>query len=506
MFNVKILNTPIVLFFLAALIWPQVANSQDLAELIAEAEKSLVRIEVESNAGGSLGSGYVVDSTGILVSNVHVMAGARKATVVFPNKKTFQVTGTYLIDPKRDICVFQISETKDLPVMPMAEKLPRKGEEVIAMGSPSGLSFTATRGIVSAIRGAEELGPGKEGTWVQVDASLSPGNSGGPIMNRKGELVAMSTLASFGQTQNLNFGISVMDIAAAVKKVKKKKKLTKLDKGVAKVDMEERSASSDPERPEISSVAITDYVKFAKENFKDMTKNVSKKYTEANKHYRIMKRGMIANRGAEVVRETNQRGDYRLFFASSSIKDLHVGRQKKLVDELRELKEKMNGGPTNETMSMLLMQAGPPVDTTQKGSVGLVAGATILRVIDENTVLIDLAGGKFVVWIKDVTGLAQGHTLSSRPVYVIGSTQIPGAGINLTMLNGVLETELNDAINSFDDTRTWSDKSGKFSIEAKFVKIDGKNVVLEKADDKTISVPISRLSQADVDYLKDKVD
>ena len=506
MFSIKLFNTPAIWFFIAALICPQLVQAQDLAELIATAEESLVRIEVESNLGSSLGSGYVVDPSGILVTNVHVMAGARKATVVFPNKKTFEVTGTYLIDAKRDICVIQISENKDLPILPMAEKLPRKGEEVIALGSPSGLSFTATRGIVSAIREASEVGPGKEGTWVQVDASLSPGNSGGPILNRKGELVAMSTLASFGQTQNLNFGISVIDIAASVKKVKAKKELTKLDRGVAKVDMDEKSAETGAgsERPPMSSVAITDYVELAKKNFKDLAKDVRKKYTEANTRYKIMRRGMIANRGSEVVRETNQRGDYRFFFASSAIKDLHVNRQKKLVDELRELKEKMSDGATNETMSMLLMQAGPAVDTTKKGSVGCVSGATILAVVDEHTVLVDLAGANYALWVNDVTGLARGHQLSARPVYVIGSTQIPSAGINLTLLNSILESELAEAIGAIDETRTWCDKSGKFSIEAKFVKIDGANVVLMKANDKTISVPMSRLCEEDIEFLEGK--
>ena len=243
-----------------------------------------------------------------------------------------------------------------------------------------------------------------------------------------------------------------------------------LKRGAAKVDMDEGSAQSDSERPPMSSVAITDYVELGKKNFKDLTKDVRKKYSAANTRYRIMKRGLIANRGSEVVRETNQRGDYRFFFATSAIKDRHVDRQKKVVDELRDLKEKMNGGATQETMTLLLMQAGPSVDTTQKGSVGLVSGATILAVVDEHTVLIDLAGGNYALWVDDVTGLARGHQLSSRPVYVIGSTQIPEAGVNLTLLNSILETELVEAINSMDDSRTWCDKSGKFSIEAKFVK------------------------------------
>ena len=502
MFNVNRYAYPIALLLMAAVMWPQAASSQDLAELIANAEKSLVRIEVETNQGAGLGSGYVVESSGVVVTNVHVMAGARTAKVIFPDDKTFEVTGTYLVDPKRDICVLQITG-KDLPVLPMAEQLPRKGEEVIALGSPQGLSFTATRGIVSAIRRAEELDDDKLGKWVQVDAALSPGNSGGPIINRKGKLVAMSTLASFGQSQNLNFGISVKDIAAAVKKVKADKKLTKLDRGVAKVDMEERSSRSAPSRPPISAVAITDYVKVGKENFKDLSRDVRKKYASENERLKIMKRGKIAYRGGNVVEEHYPRG-YQYFFKTNDLKDFHVGRQGKVVDDLRDLKDEISKGPTGEAMSTLLMQVGPALDPTQKGTVGMIVGAQIVAIPSENIVLIEYAGGKYSVWVDDVTGLAAGNELSSRPVYVIGSQQIPGLGINITMLNSILESELVDAIDSMEESRTWSDKSGKFSIEAKFVKKDGANVVLKKANDKTITVPISRLSEEDAKYLKDK--
>ena len=503
MLNFKSFTSRVVLLCMTALTLPQLANAQNRADLIAEAEKSLVRIEVEGVQGSSLGSGYVVDASGILVSNVHVMAGARKATVVFPNKKTFDVTGTYLVDPKRDICVFQISEKKDLPVLPMADKLPRKGEDVIALGSPSGLSFTATVGVVSAIRASEELGPGKEGTWVQVDAPLSPGNSGGPIINSEGKLVAMSTLASFGQTQNLNFGISVVDIAAAVKKVKAKKNLTKLERGVAKVDMDEHSPSSGPDRAPVSSIAITDYVNLAKENFKEITRDVRKKYTSEQERLRIMKRGDISFRGDDVVEMHNNRG-YEYFFKSNEIKEMHVGRQKTVVKKLRDLKTLISDGPTDEAMASLLMQAGPAVDPTNEGSVGLVTGATILAIPDEHTVLIDYAGGNYALWVDAVTGLSRGSMLSSRPVSVVGATQIPGININVTLLNSVLESELVAAIGSMTESRTWSDKSGKFSIDAKFVKKDGDKVVLRKANGKTIPVPMSRLSADDIKYLKDK--
>ncbi len=140
------------------LIWPAPTWGQsELADVIERCEKSVVRIEVDGKRGASLGSGFVVNADGMLVTNVHVLAGANAATVTFPNGKTYKISGIYSVDRGRDICIAQI-DAKELPVLPLAAELPRKGENVTALGSPQGLSFTATRGIISAIRPGEEMG------------------------------------------------------------------------------------------------------------------------------------------------------------------------------------------------------------------------------------------------------------------------------------------------------------------------------------------------------------
>ena len=86
--------------------------------------------------------------------------------------------------------------------------------------------------------------PQLEGTWIQVDAALSPGNSGGPLINQQGEVVGMSTLASSGRAQNLNFGISAEDIATAVDTAKKRQ-LKNFEDGIAKVSIGEQSSDSE---------------------------------------------------------------------------------------------------------------------------------------------------------------------------------------------------------------------------------------------------------------------
>src|SRR5262245_42683862 len=96
----------------AGLVWQVMApfaTAQDnLADVIEKSEQSVVKIIVDSKAGKSLGSGYVVDASGIIITNVHVLRAAQKADATFPNGTTVAVKGTYKFDENRDICVAQL--------------------------------------------------------------------------------------------------------------------------------------------------------------------------------------------------------------------------------------------------------------------------------------------------------------------------------------------------------------------------------------------------------------
>ncbi|MEM8734604.1 MAG: S1C family serine protease, partial [Planctomycetota bacterium] len=253
-------------------------TGQSFADVIEQAEKSVIRIEVSGDEGESLGSGFVIDDEGTFITNCHVLAGARRATAYFPNGQSSPVLGTLIIDQTRDIIVAKI-RIKTAPALPIARSLPRKGEEVMALGAPKGLSFSATKGIVSAIRPAKEMAEdiGRstiQGTWIQVDAPISPGNSGGPLINARGEVVAMSTLASQGSAQNLNFGISAKDIANAIK-YSPFGKLASLSDAAAKVRMSdgEPPGPGMPSRPDggglakksLPDDALQQYIKEARE-------------------------------------------------------------------------------------------------------------------------------------------------------------------------------------------------------------------------------------------------
>jgi S1-C subfamily serine protease len=193
----------------------------NLADLIEAVEPSVVRINVYSSEGNGNGSGYVVDLEGTVITNRHVIEGASRVTGLFAGDETeYPITSFYSVDAKKDIAILKIDcPTDKLVPLPTATDAPRKGEDLVAFGAPLGLDFTASEGILSATRDAEDLEkmglPDLAGTWMQHTVPISPGNSGGPLVNTKGQLIGMNTMhLTIGQ--NLNFAISAADVASAL--------------------------------------------------------------------------------------------------------------------------------------------------------------------------------------------------------------------------------------------------------------------------------------------------
>ncbi|HET9846631.1 MAG TPA: trypsin-like peptidase domain-containing protein, partial [Nitrospira sp.] len=147
--------------------------------------------------GGGQGSGVIVSPDGYVLTNNHVIDGAREVTVTLPDKREFpgKIVGT---DPKTDLAVVKI-EGKNLPTVAWgdASKL-QVGEYVLAVGNPFGLNSTVTLGIVSAL-GRGRMGITQYEDFIQTDAAINPGNSGGALVNTKGELVGINT-AIFSQS------------------------------------------------------------------------------------------------------------------------------------------------------------------------------------------------------------------------------------------------------------------------------------------------------------------
>jgi S1-C subfamily serine protease len=157
-----------------------------------------------------MGSGFVIDTEGHILTNFHVVEGARQVEVTTSDKKKYkaQIIGT---DPVHDLAVIQIPNK----AVPQAEIGDSKslvvGQKVYAIGNPFGLSGTMTRGIISSIRSLK----GQRGfidEAIQTDAAINPGNSGGPLLNARGQVIGINTMILTGgveQSAGIGFAIPI---------------------------------------------------------------------------------------------------------------------------------------------------------------------------------------------------------------------------------------------------------------------------------------------------------
>lgn len=149
-----------------------------------------------------LGTGFVVRADGRILTNYHVIAGVRAATISL-DKKDYEVIEIVALDRDHDLVVLHIA-AKNLPVLALGDSDKVKpGQPVIAIGHPLGLGNTVSNGLVSAVREVE-----KGLQLLQVSAPISPGSSGGPLLEEHGDVIGVSTLVSTGG-QNLNFGMPI---------------------------------------------------------------------------------------------------------------------------------------------------------------------------------------------------------------------------------------------------------------------------------------------------------
>ncbi len=155
------------------------------------------------------GSGFILDEDGLIVTNAHVVEGAKVVSVILKEGKTYegQVLGT---DSMTDVAVVKIN-AENLPEVTLGKAdnlIP--GEWAIAIGNPLGLDNTVTVGIISALgRSSSEVGvPDKRVRFIQTDAAINPGNSGGPLLNAQGEVIGINT-AIRADAQGLGFAIPI---------------------------------------------------------------------------------------------------------------------------------------------------------------------------------------------------------------------------------------------------------------------------------------------------------
>ncbi len=184
------------------------------------ANRTIPSVVMLKNERG-LGSGFVLDNNGLVITNRHVVSGGDKKFQLV-GEGGIKTTGEVIyVDRKLDFALVRsegLRKTKPLPIC--YASYPTPGQSVVALGSPEGLAGTVTRGIVSAVRyptgDLEGVAPNYV-TLIQTDASISPGNSGGPLVNNKGEVIGINTFnIDYGRSQNLNFAVSMVDVLKAL--------------------------------------------------------------------------------------------------------------------------------------------------------------------------------------------------------------------------------------------------------------------------------------------------
>jgi len=191
-------------------------SSLTLVELFEKSEEGVVKIQVVRNNipgdTGSVGSGFVYDNLGHIITNAHVVDGASKATVTFLDGSQYdaEIIGT---DKFTDIAVIKVSEKPRLlhPLRIGDSSQLHVGEQVAAIGNPFGLSGSMTSGIVSQMG---RLLPSQDSGFsipdvIQTDAAINPGNSGGPLLNLRGEVIGINTAiqSMSGEFSGVGFAI-----------------------------------------------------------------------------------------------------------------------------------------------------------------------------------------------------------------------------------------------------------------------------------------------------------
>ncbi len=162
--------------------------------------------EPQQRRTSALGSGFIIDKTGTVVTNNHVIQGAEDIFVTVNGEKEYEaeIIGT---DPLSDIAVLKIkSKEKFLPVKFADSDTARVGDWVIAIGNPFGLGGTVTSGIISARN--RSIGLSRYEDYIQTDASINSGNSGGPLFDMNGNVIGINT-AILGQSGSIGIGFSI---------------------------------------------------------------------------------------------------------------------------------------------------------------------------------------------------------------------------------------------------------------------------------------------------------
>jgi S1-C subfamily serine protease len=184
------------------------AYSRTVSSVAENVGPAVVRVEAQVNGRGGTGSGVIISSDGLILTNSHVVQGASRARLTTPEQQTFEarVIGD---DPHTDLALLHAHAHGKLPVAAIGDsKTLKPGHLVVAIGNPLGFESTVTAGVVSALGRSLRAQSGRLiDDVIQTDAALNPGNSGGPLVNSRGEVIGINTAVIMG-AQGICFAVA----------------------------------------------------------------------------------------------------------------------------------------------------------------------------------------------------------------------------------------------------------------------------------------------------------
>jgi S1-C subfamily serine protease len=223
------------------------ADEQSNIHVYASVNKSVVNITTASDVGGlfgdetstGTGSGFVVDKQGHILTNYHVVEGAESVQVTLFDGSTHdaRIVGE---DASNDVAVVlvRVSPERLFPVAMGDSSKVLVGQKILALGNPFGLERTLTSGIISALDRSLRAKNGRmiKGI-IQTDAAVNPGNSGGPLLNSRGEVIGMNTaiLSQVGQSAGISFAVPINAIVRILKPLIEHGRVIRADLGVTRV-------------------------------------------------------------------------------------------------------------------------------------------------------------------------------------------------------------------------------------------------------------------------------
>ena len=162
-----------------------------------------------------MGSGFIINTDGYILTNYHVIEGATEVTVTLSDGQ--EVTASVVnYDSDQDVAMIKINEDVEVPgVVELGDSdALQPGEEVLAIGNPLSkeLSSTLTKGIISALNRSVETESGVSSNLIQTDTAINSGNSGGPLINTKGEVIGINTLKASDGAEGIGFAIPINDV------------------------------------------------------------------------------------------------------------------------------------------------------------------------------------------------------------------------------------------------------------------------------------------------------